>query len=166
MSDVNRDEAVQATIAGEMFVYSNLVSALAAGATQHTAIRIGAAPLLVERRSYGTTASSITVNFYENTPANAGGTSITGTNRNRTPGGLLMPEPQTVRYGVTPSGALPPPLFTLNFLDTNKVSASFGDPNTDKIELAAGMDYLFSVTNNDAQARDFSWSWLVRRIAR
>ena len=166
MSDVMRDEAVQATIAGEMFVYSNLVSALAAGATQYTAIRIGGAPLLVERRNYGTTASSITVNFYENAPANAGGTPIVGTNRNRTPGGLLMPEPQSVRYGVTPSGALPSPLFTLNFSDTNKISAAFGDPNTDKLELAANTDYLFAVTNNDASPRDFSWSWLVRRIAR
>ncbi len=76
-----------------------------------------------------------------------------------------MPEPQTCRIGVTP-GALPTPLFTLVLLSTNKVNASLGDASTDKIQLAANADYVLGVTNNAAQARDFTWSFAVRRLPR
>lgn len=164
MGDVSRDEAVQATIAGEMFVYSNIILSLAANATNYSSFRTGFFPVLVERRSYGASANSITVRLYEGV-ASTGGTLIVGTNRDRTPGGLLMPEPQTVRTSVTP-GTLNTPLFTLNLVDTNTVDAAFGDPNTDKIRLAAQTDYVLGLTNNDGQPRDLSWSFLVRRSPR
>jgi len=164
MADVIRDDAVQATIAGEMFVYSNMISALASAATTYASFRTGPYPVLIERRSYGTTADSLTVRLYENA-SSTGGTLNPGTNRSRTAEGLAMPEPQTCRVNVTP-GALPSALFTLMLLSTNKVNASLGDPGTDKIQLAANMDYVLGITNNDAQARDATWSFAVRRLPR
>jgi len=164
MSDVSRDEAVQATIKGEMFVYSNLITNLGATASTYASFVTGPYPVMVERRSYGTTADSLTVSLYEGATA-TGGTLNTGTNRDRTPSGLAMAEPQTCRIGVTP-GALPAPLFTVMLEDTNKVNAVFGDPNTDKIRLAANTSYVLGITNNDAQARNASWSFLVRRLPR
>lgn len=165
MSDVIREDFVQATVAGEMFVYSSMITALGAGAVHYTAFRTGSYPVMIERRSYGTTADNIAIRLYEGVTA-TGGTLNPGTNRSRTPESLAMPEPQTCRVGVTP-GALPTqPLFTLVLLSTNKVNASLGDASTDKIQLAANADYVLGVTNNDAQARDFTWSFAVRRLPR
>jgi hypothetical protein len=164
MSDVIRDDAVQATIAGEMFVYSNVVTALAGGATNYSSFRTGPYPVLIERRSYGTTANSITIALYEGA-SSTGGTPVIGTNRDRTALGLSTPEPQTCRVGVTP-GALPAALFTLRLDATNTVNAAFGDPNTDKIRLAANTDHVLGITNNDGAAKDVSWSFLVRRLPR
>lgn len=164
MADVIRDEAVQATISGEMFVYSNMVSALAAAGVNYTSFRTGPYPVLIERRSYGTTADSLTIRLYEGATS-TGGTLLAGTNRNRTAFALTVPEPQTARTGVTP-GALPAPLFTLMLVSTNKVNTALGDPGTDKIELSPNTDYVLAITNNDASPRDATWSFQVRRISR
>ncbi len=84
MSDVIREDFVQATVAGEMFVYSSMITALGAGAVHYTAFRTGSYPVMIERRSYGTTADNIAIRLYVGVTA-TGGTLNPGTNRSRTP---------------------------------------------------------------------------------
>lgn len=165
MNDVTRDEVVQATVAGEVFVFSAILAALASGTTNYTSFVTGSQPVMVDRRSYGTSASSLTVRLWEGVSGNTGGTPILGTNRNRTAQALLVPAPVTCLGAITP-GALGTPIFTLNLVDTNQVSAAFGDPDTDKIELAPNTTYVLGVTNNDGAPKDAAWSFLMRRVAR
>lgn len=165
MSDVIRDEVVQALVAGEVFVFSRSIVGLAAADTDYSSFTTGSQAVMVDRRSYATSASNLLVRLWEGVSGNAGGTANPGVNRNRTPAALLIPQPATCLGGITP-GALGTPVFSASFVDTNKVSGVFGDHEVDKIELAPNTTYVLGVTNNDAAAKDASWSFLMRRVSR
>ena len=156
-----RDELVQAVIDGQMFVYSDIVN-LAPGAVAYAGFLTGSQPVMVDRRTYGSTLKDVTIRFYENTTF-TGGTPLAGTNRDRTMIGITMPEPQAVSKGITP-GTLPAPLFQVRLLDANVLAATFGDLNDDRIRLAKLTSYVLSVTNNDTATADFSWAFLVRSL--
>ena len=156
----DRDELVQAVIDGHLFVYSDVVN-LPAGQTTYVGILTGLQPVMVDRRSYGTSLKDVMVCLYEGVTF-TGGVVLSGTNCDRTAYGVAMPEPQIVKTGVTP-GALPTPLFRIRLLDAN-VTPEVSRVNDDRIRIARLTSYVMSVTNNDSVLADFAWSFLVRSL--